>query len=216
MHAGMRVAVVSSAVGILALVSVLAAAAGSVPAIKTNPADQAAAQAAMIRLGDLRPSGAWKGGAVKPTHTPVVCPNFNPKQSDLVVTGEAQSQWGSSGALVTASTDVLRSSSMVRLDWQRSMKKAGFVCALNSGGAVNISTSEVAVPKLTPWTSAFRATYEPKFSASSTRLVVELVAVGSGRSEITVAEFRAMPTSLSDLHADVVRMARLMLSRAKV
>ncbi len=213
MTAEMRSSIFACVV-LAALATALAALAGGGPKIKPTSADTAAAKATMIRMGDLRPAGSWMGGPVTPSHQPVVCPGFNPKQSDLVITGSAESDW-SGTALVFSSTDVLQTARMVRLDWQRSVKTAGFTCALSHAGVTNVSASEVAFPKLTPLATAFRATYDARANGKTTHLVVEFAAVGSSRSELSVAEFRPMPASLGALHADVVRLSRLMLTRAK-
>ena len=118
-------------------------------------------------------------------------------------------------SLVFSSTDVLKTARMVALDWQRSVKTAGFKCALSHAGVRNVSASQVAFPKLTPLANAFRATYDQKAGGQTVRVMVEFAAVGKGRSELSVAEFRPLPASTSSLHADVVRLARLMVSRAR-
>ncbi len=191
-----------------------ALAASGVPQIKPTAADTAAAKATMIRVGDLRPAGNWTGGPVQPTHEAVTCPGFDPTQSDLVITGSAESNW-MGPSLVFSSTDVLKTARMVALDWRRSVKTAGFRCALSHAGVTNVSASQVAFPKLTPLANAFRATYDQKAGGQTVRVMVEFAAVGKGRSELSVAEFRPLPASTSSLHADVVRLAHVMVSRAK-
>ncbi len=214
MTAAMRSSVFACVVLAALATCLTALAAGGVPQVKPTAADTATAKATMIRLGDLRPASNWTGGPVKPTHAAVNCPGFDPKQSDLVITGSAESQW-TGPSLVFSSTDVLKTAHMVAIDWQRSVKTAGLECALSRAGAATLSTSQIAFPKLTRLATAFRATYDQKAGGQTVRVIVEFAAVGSGRSELSVAEFRPLPASTSALHADVVRMARLMLSRAK-
>ena len=81
---------------VLAVAAVALATAVAVPAgdgkeqIKLNAADQAAARAVVIRRADLGSSG-WAGGPLKPDlSTGPTCPNYDPKVSDLVLTGAAR------------------------------------------------------------------------------------------------------------------------------
>src|SRR4051812_29786363 len=89
--------------------------------------DQTAATAAVLRKADF---GALQvtGGPIKPdTSTDERCSYYNPKESDLVLTGEAESSWR--GALMEFSSDVsvLRSPQMVATDWARSFTPAPFL-----------------------------------------------------------------------------------------
>jgi hypothetical protein len=191
------------------------ASAGGGERVKINAADQAAAKATMIRQGDLRPASGWTGRSVTPDHTAPTCPNFHPKQSDLVVTGSAEATWGRPGWFIVSATDVLKTVRMVRLDWQRSGTEAAIECSLSAAGGTNVSVSKVAFPRLSAIAAAFRASYDVTQSGQTLRLVGEFAAVGHGRSELTVGEFTAATASLGTLHADVVRLSRLMLSRAR-
>jgi len=71
----------------------LAAAALGKEKIRLSAADTAVARAVVIRRSDLRPRQGWKGGLVKPDFSRPVCPFFHPNNSDLVVTGAAESDW---------------------------------------------------------------------------------------------------------------------------
>jgi hypothetical protein len=206
-------------IGVLALAAcataVTASAGDGQEQVKLNAADQAAAKATMILRGDLRPAGPWTGRTITPDHTAPSCPNFHPKQSDLVVTGSAEADWTGPGRVVVGATDVLQRARMVKLDWQRSGSKAAIACSLTRAGAANVSVTKIAFPKMAPITGAFRAFYDVTSNGVTVHLVTELAAVGHGRTELSVGEFAAASTSLSALHADVVRLSRLMLRRAR-
>jgi hypothetical protein len=207
-------------IGVLALAAwatavTASAGGGNQEQVKLTAADQAAAKATMIVRGDLRPAGPWTGRTITPDHTAPSCPNFHPKQSDLVVTGSAEGDWTGPGRVVVSATDVLQTARMVKLDWQRSGTKAAIACSLTKAGAANVSVTKVAFPKIAPITGAFRASYDVTGNGVTVHLVTELAAVGHGRTELSVGEFASASTSLSALHADVVRLARVMLSRAR-
>jgi hypothetical protein len=206
----------AGAFAIITLTTAVAASAGDgQEQVKLNAADQAAARATMIMRGDLRPAGAWTGRSITPDHTAPSCPNFHPKQSDLVVTGTAEADWTRPGRAVVSVADVLQSARMVKLDWQRSGTKAAIVCSLTKAGASNVSVTRVDFPRMAPVAGAYRAVYDITGNGVTVHLVTELAAIGHGRSELSVGEFAPASISLRTLHADVVRLSRLMLRRAR-
>jgi hypothetical protein len=204
-----------TAVAVFAASAASAASGGDQEQVKLNAADQSAARATMIVRGDLRPAGSWVGQAITPDHTTPTCSNFHPKQSDLVVTGSAEFRWAGPGRIVVSGADVLKTRRMVQLDWQRSGTKAAIACSLAKAGASNIVVSKVSFPRLAPIAAAFRAFYDVRQGGQTLRLVTELAAVGHGRSELSIGEVAAASQSLAALHADAVRLIRIMLSRAR-
>src|ERR1043166_382511 len=79
---------------ILAAVVVPMAAASGLdrPQVHINATDQAAAKFALVRKADL--GSGWTGGPKKPDLSSTMsCPGYAPKQSDLVVTGAAETDF---------------------------------------------------------------------------------------------------------------------------
>ena len=98
-------------VAVVALVWVAAAAADAFdPKVKITRADQAAANASVLRSGDL--GGAWTGGAVKPQTLKIpLCPGTQPNDSKLTITGHAEStlDLSSAGLHVDSDVEIFRS-----------------------------------------------------------------------------------------------------------
>src|ERR1041384_4489843 len=108
-----------------------AAAAGGREQIKLNAHHNALARAAVIKLSDL--GTGWTGGLTKPDLTPPpTCPGYNPKQSDLVLTGAAQSHFTHTGLDIQSEAQVLKTAQMVSLDWHRSIETPGLVPCLRT------------------------------------------------------------------------------------
>ena len=188
--------------------------------IRFNAADQAAARAAILRRSDLGPG--WSGGRKKPDLSPgPTCPNYHPKQSDLVLTGAAESDFRRAGMEVDSEVQVLRTARMVSLDWQRSVVAPGALPCLRSLLAKGLGTTATVVsfrrlpfPKLTRYTAAFRAVVAVKIGQTTVRVVVDAVLVGRRRSEITLNV--AAPSAVAAaLPAAERRLARKILARAR-
>jgi hypothetical protein len=205
----------AAAIAVLATTVSASAGGGEREQVKLNAADQAAAKATMIRRSDLHPAGGWMGRSLTPDHRAPSCPNFHPKQSDLVVTGSAEAYWSRPGRAVVSVTDVLKTARMVQLDWQRAGTKAAIGCSLTAAGATNVVVSKVAFPNIAPVAGAFRAFYDVTQGGQTLRFVSEFAAIGDGRSELSLGEFALASTPVNALHTDVVRLARVMLSRAR-
>ena len=90
--AGRRVGVSAVVCAVLAL-AVTAGALGDSYTVRYKAADQAAARAVVPRRADLGTTAQWKGGPAKPDLSSLTCPGYRPKQSDLIVTGAAASEW---------------------------------------------------------------------------------------------------------------------------
>ena len=102
---------------LLALVVAAAATAADStdPKVKISAADQKAAAASVLRFSDL--GAAWTGGPTKPQNLKIpVCPASQPNNSDLVVTGHAESLLAleSQGLQVDSDALVLRSASQAK------------------------------------------------------------------------------------------------------
>jgi hypothetical protein len=191
--------------------------------IELNPTDQAAARAAIVRHSDLR-SGGWSGGAVTPDLKPEpTCPNYHPKQSDLVVTGAAASNFlRSDRRALGSNVKVLQTARMVNLDWRRAVMAPGVVAcqrrlwgkSLGPGAKVT-SFVRIRFPKIARYAAEFRGVADVRVGPGKTvRLVVDGVRVSRGRSEISLVML-APAAARIEVAAEVRRLARLMVSRLR-
>src|SRR5690348_1306233 len=97
------------------------AATGEKEQIELTKADQAAAKRAVAQRADLG-TGSWTGGFVKPDlSAAATCANFHPKQSDLVLTGAAETAWDNQGFRIDTEAQILKTHAMVLADWRRTV-----------------------------------------------------------------------------------------------
>lgn len=189
--------------------------------VRFNATDQAAARAVLLRRGDLRPAGGWTGGRTKPQLDPPRCPNYRPKQSDLVVTGAAAALWRRGGADYRAfgsEATVLRTRRMVTLDWQRSTVRApGLLSCLRAtlaktlgANGTLLSVRRIEIPRLAPCAAAFRVVW----TALGQRVMLEDIGLCRGRTEIEVTAVGPAAARQS-LHAAALRLARILVRRAR-
>jgi hypothetical protein len=193
--------------------------------IEFTPAGQAAAQAAVVRRADLSASGGWNGGpAAVELSASLSCPGFQPKQSDLVVTGAARSTWKQAAGLpeIDSEAQVFATARMVSVDWQRSVLSPRIVPCLRTAfskqlGAVGrlVSFDRVAYPALTRYARAYRGVVELN-SATGSRLslVFDVVILGRGRTELTLTTIAPLADRQAVGAADI-RLAKLLLSRVR-
>jgi hypothetical protein len=104
---------------IAALLAAAAAAAAADtldPKVRPTRADQAAAGAAVLRFNDL--GAAWTGGAIKPQSLKIpLCPGAQPNNSDLTITGHAESSLSlrSEGISVDSDVEILKTAKQAAL-----------------------------------------------------------------------------------------------------
>ena len=174
------------------LLAASALAAERIP-FKATAADQAAAKAAVIQRTDL--TGPWTGGAIKPQFdSDTGCPDWKPKQSDLLITGAAAATYTTPGLQITSEVDMLQSTKMVVLDWQRTATNPrAFGCmqkklvkAINSPQRTLVSFSKLPFPRLTAQTMAFRALIDVKTNGTTQRVVYGFIGIGKGRQEVSL------------------------------
>jgi hypothetical protein len=189
--------------------------------IRLNAADQAAARAAVIRRADLG-AGGWQGGSTKPDLSPsATCANYHPKQSDLVLTGAAETRWARGELDLNSEAQVLRTARMVKLDWQRSVQTPGFVPCLRSkfakalGARVKlVSFNRIAFPHIGQYAAAFRLLADAKSGGRTVRVMLEPILFGRSRTEITLI-VTATAASTASASAAAVRLARTLLARVR-
>lgn len=219
MTRGMTSALAASAVVLVSAAGVFAG--DGKQQVKLNKRDQAAARVAVLRRTDLGSSG-WQGGSVKPdlSSTPN-CPHFQPKVSDLVVTGAAETAFNRSSLEFSSVAEVLETRRMVRLDWRRSVVPRAAVPCLRrtlanglAAGARIVSFARVPFPHVGTRSARFRGVIRIDVLGRTTRLVTDIVITFRSRTEITLDA--AGPASAArSISAAEARLARALVSRVR-
>jgi hypothetical protein len=191
--------------------------------IHLTAADQAFARAAVLKKADLGTVGTWTGGTVKPDlGSSPPCGSFEPKQSDLVLTGAAETKWRQPGIEFDSEAQVLRAAQMVSLDWQRTVMAPQLlpclrtVLAKNAGSSTQIvSVRRIAFPRISQYTAAIRVVLDVKIGTSPVpvRAFVDLVFVGRGRTEISLTT-TALFLNDKITRAAEARLALILAARA--
>ena len=189
--------------------------------IHLTAAGQKAARAAVLQRADLGAATGWTGGAKKPDLSPGTgCANFNPKQSDLVLIGAAETVFKHTGVEFDSEAQVLQTPAMVRLDWQRTVLSPQVLPCARSTFQKHLTASErlisvrrVAFPAVSAYTHAYRVIVAVTSGSVTIRIFVDLVLIGRGSTEITLtttAPLLAEPA----VRAAEVRVARILVARA--
>jgi hypothetical protein len=214
---------VASALGLTpgAGVSALRSAPPNREQIRFNAVDQAAARAAVLRRVDLGSAG-WVGGATKPDLSSTMrCSGYEPRQSDLVLTGAAEADFRRTGLDVRSAAQVLKTRSMVARDWRRTVVDPRALACLRHTVAAQlranqrlVSFRKIAFPRLARYAAAYRSLIAVQAQGRSVLVAVDVVVVGRSRTELTltVAVPAAARASISQAE---VRLARLLLARAR-
>jgi hypothetical protein len=189
--------------------------------VRLNAADQARARAVVLQRGDLGTTSRWAGGAVKPTPpSPLSCAGFHPRQADLVMTGQAKSDFTLPGLEFESEVQLLRTDRMVSLDWQRTVEAPGVLPCLRKTLAKGllpsqrlVSFGQIPFARLGTRSIVLRAVVEVRSGGESARVMVDFVLVGVNRTEITL--ITTAPVSAANTVRDAeLRLARAMLARA--
>jgi hypothetical protein len=219
-------------VGALALVLVAAqvahAALAETPISRFTAADQAAAKAAVLRSADL--GAGWKGGLKKSPKVSGVtsedeCPGlWEPKQSDLVITGLAESKFTAPGAEISSTVQVYKTVRMSKLDWQRTVVHPGVIPCLrrklapeSEPGFRFVSLTRTPFPQIAGNAAVrFRIVFEvtPDAGGDPVRVLTDGVVFGKGRTGISLS-FTLPDGARAATHAAEVRLARLLAGRIK-
>jgi len=180
------------ACALAALVGAAAAAADD-PTVRITRADQAKATAALLALSDF--GVGWSGGSHKPSKlTAPHCPGFDPKESDLTVTGHAEARFSYPKQFIQLSQDnqVLESEKAVRTDFARvigpklkdclayQLKKSGM------GRVLSVDVRELSFPKMGTVSAAYRGTMVLRIGGHNVRFVSDFVFIGVGRLEYSL------------------------------
>jgi hypothetical protein len=209
-------AVAATALAALALAAIAVA---DKERVQLTPAGQADARAVVVTRADLG-TASWTGGTKKPnlSVTFPVC-NYKPKQSDLVLIGAAESDWKSSGVEIDNQVNVLQTPAMVGLDWQRTVVAPQVLPCLRARMSTYLTPSErlvsfrrISFPNLTPYSRAYRAIVDYKAATGTVPVLVDVILVGRGRTEITLTT-TAISVADSIISAAELRLAQVLISR---
>jgi len=198
--------------------AVLAAAAlADNPTVKLDANDQAWASESLLRPGDFPPG--WRGGETKPVKlNGTGCPNFDPKASDLVVTGHANASFANRrmGVQVALDSQVLQSNADVRTDFTRTMQPALIDCLAwqlrKVPNIVSVKVERIDFPKVGTMSAAYRGTITVKTRGGTAKVISDFIFIGDGRLEYSMNVF-APARYLPQLVLFEADMARIVVKR---
>lgn len=175
----------------------------------------------MLR-GDLSKTG-WTGGAKKPDLTPgPTCANFHPKQSDLVVTGAAETDWKHANLELDTEAQVLQTAAMVEADWQRTVADPkAMPCTEQhikqnfTGGKIKfVAFKRVPFPAIGKHARAFITRLDVPSNGQTVSIAIEDVLLTTGRTEVSLTSTTSAQDAASAAAADI-DLAELLAKRAK-
>jgi hypothetical protein len=189
--------------------------------IHLTSADNAAARRVVLRKSDFGGVPGWSGHTKKPdlSSSGPRCSNFHPTYSDIVLTGAAESEFENAGIYLDDEVQVLETAPMVKLDWQRSIRSPGLLPCLRTYLARSAPANarvrgiqKVRFPRVAQYAAAFRLVLDVTSGGNTASMLVDLVLVGRGRTEITLTivapyEARAVMTSAE------AKLAHVLVSR---
>jgi hypothetical protein len=190
--------------------------------VSFTPADVAAAKAAVVRPADLGSGGGWTGGPRKPDLSSTMhCAGYAPKQSDLVVTGAAETVYHHTALELQSAAQVMKTRAMVARDWSRTVTDPRVPACLRTTLARALPASEkvvsftrLAFPRLTQYAAAYRALIDVSAGAQHAEVVADIVVVGRSRTELTLS-LEAPASARGGLVAAETRLAKALLPRVR-
>jgi len=152
---------VLAAVVVALALSALALADG--PPVRIQRGGQAKAVAALLERSDF--GSGWQGGETKPSSLAAPgCPGFDPKQSDLVVTGHADARFTfpAGDVVLDQDVEVLASAAAVQKDFARTVSPRLPSCLAyqikRARNVVSASVERMPFPATGSVSAAYRAT----------------------------------------------------------
>lgn len=194
------------------------------PKRQLSAADERKAASIVLKRTDF--VAGWKKLPSSPqddSHLP--CPAYQPNESDLVLTGDAEADFERTGGFpgVYSFSDIYKTKANALASWRRGVKPALMACFAKlladtikaDGGKVTIvRQGRIAFPKLAPLTQAFQAvlrvTVTENGQTATTPLTLRIVALQSGRGQaglMTIGFGETVPL------ADVRVLAKLLGQR---
>lgn len=179
--------------GVLLALVCAASAAADDPTVRISHADQLKAEAVLLQLTDF--GVGWTGGRRTPSKlTAPQCPGFDPKESDLTVTGHAEARFAYARGSVVFDQDnqVLENEKDVATDFARvirpklkdclayELKKSG------KGQVVSVVVHELPFPKVGTSSAAYRGTMVIRAGGRKVKFVSDFIFIGQGRVEYSL------------------------------
>ena len=206
----------------------LALAAATDPTKQINPVDQRKAASIVLKRTDL--AAGWKKVANAPdSGDELNCPGYNPDESDLILTGESETNFESGAAKISSYSSIYKTRREALASWTRAVKPALAPCVARvikqgieaTGGKVAIVRhGQIAFPKLAPRTAAYRVAFNVSYTSSGKTTTVpftlHLIALGNGRGDaslLTIGFQSGVPSA--DLRA-LAKLAATRLAAAKL
>jgi hypothetical protein len=208
------VAIKSLVASALVALSLAATALADDPTVRLNSSDQARAERSLLRLSDF--GIGWRGGQTDPIKLRgPSCPGFDPKVSDLVITGHANASFRNvrAGVQISLDTQVLESAEAVKEDFARTIKPALVECLeyqFKQGPTTfaSVTVEPLDFPSVGSVSAAYRATITVRRGSGTAKVLSDFIFFGHGRMEYSlnvVAPFRYRP-QLVPFEADIARI----------
>lgn len=206
----------------------LALAADTDPSRRIDPGDERKAAAIVPKRADF--SSGWKKAASPSADDDdLVCSYYNPRGSDLTLTGDAEAEFEQAGGFssVYSYADIYATTRDAATAWARTVKPAAVRCFAEffkkeaagdpTTKVTSVTHGVMAFPKIAPRTAAFRITLKLAVTQNgqtqTVPLTLHLVVVGRGRAEAGLMTFAPSPGIAA---ADLRAFAKLMADRMKV
>jgi hypothetical protein len=207
----------------LVVTSAALAADSTDPKVKLSKADQALAAKLVLRFTDL--GAAWSGGAEKPSSLKIpVCPSNQPNNSDLTVTGHAESGLNLQTAATQIDTDVLifKSAKQVAKLVSRVIDSPSvsdclrydLIKSVGGQGVTIVGVSQVPVAKAGDHSVLYRVTLSVKSGSKSVPVFSDFLYVSEGRAQyfVNIVAPGAIKSELPSLEN---RIAKRLAAKAK-
>jgi hypothetical protein len=188
------------------------------PTVRITSADQAKAVALLLRRTDI--GAGWQGGqvATTPLSSPN-CPGFDPKESDLTVTGHADAiyKFPPLGVEVDQDVQVLSSAAAVETDFKRSISpKLGQCLAYQLDHVTHVTSAtveRVQFPPIGDVSAVYRAYIHARTGGQVATVLSDYVFFGEGRVEYELTVSAPMTTQ-DQLQRFELELAQIVLHRA--
>jgi hypothetical protein len=169
-------------------------------------------------------ASAWQGGPVTPDLSPssVVCPDYNPRASDLVLTGAAGSDFHTPTESLDfdSETLVMKTANMVRLDFQRVFRAPRYFACLRSflqthvgQGRRFVSAAPFAFPRIGALTQTVRIVINESDNGKTVPTMYDTIAFFTGRIEFEI-DATAPYATRKAVTATELRLAQTLVARA--
>ena len=181
----------------------LALAAATDPTKQINPVDQRKAASIVLKQPDVIVPGWRKVPVTTPESAANTgCPGYNPDQSDLILTGEATTNFEGGTTKVGLESNVFKTRRDALASWTRLVKPALAPCLARTlkqgieqagGKAAIVRSGPIAFPKFAPRTAAYRVSMNVSYTqggkTTTAPFTVHLVALGNGRGDASLLTF---------------------------